>query len=102
MKQIDTTFDNTHLELLKIFFKANEMEVTVVEYTSLEDYGFQTMVRLFVDEDADMKLTMLGCRHAGAINMLDDYLIRCGVRPHRLHVSKVQIPIIKEATKLES
>ena len=73
------------------------MEATLLEYTNLEEYGFQNMIRIFLDDDAETKATFLGFGHMGFYNMLDDYLIKCGVPVHRLHVNKQYVPIIKEA-----
>lgn len=101
MKHIDTFLENSHMELIKIFFKANGMNATVVEYTDIENYGFSNMIRIFLDDDSMVQATFMATRHAGFQNMLDDYLIKCGVAPHRLHVAKSTQPYnIKEATSL--
>ena len=66
-----------HLELLEIFFKANNLDVTCLMNTikSLPQVDF------YYEDDSDtaMTLTFMGVRHLGIENMLCDYLINCGV-----------------------
>lgn len=84
---IDTFLDIAHLELIKIFIKANELTgVEVIEYP-VELRGRHHMcIRLeSTYEDSSAALTYLGFRHMGVKNMFDDYLIRCGVAPYDLN-----------------
>lgn len=66
-----------HLELLKTFFEANELEVTCL----LNEVKSLPQCDLHYEDDSDtaLKLTLMGLRHLGIENMLCDYLIRCGV-----------------------
>lgn len=77
---IDTTLDIAHLELLRVFMKANDLDIYVNE-ANVEIRGkSHKMIRLeSAHEPAIQALTFLGLKHAGVLNMFDDFLLKCGV-----------------------
>jgi len=78
---IETRLDIAHLELIKIFFKANELVGVVFKEATMEVRGRHHMV-IHIEstyEPTDIALTFMGVRHCGVLNMFDDYLIKCGV-----------------------
>jgi hypothetical protein len=90
MHQIDTRIKPQFKELLDIFFKANEFtDVRIVSYREPENYGDQEMLRIFYSDDDESGIMFLGFKHAGILNMLDDYLMKCGKSPQDLHVREV-------------
>lgn len=83
---IDTQISFDHLELIKIFIEANDLD-GVVAYP--QDLNIRGVIHRVIsvkslDEDSNVKLTFLGIRHSGVINMLYDYLLKCGVSPDRI------------------
>lgn len=78
---IETELDIAHLELMKIFFKANDLIGVVIEEYPMEIRGrCHTMLRFTItNNETDLALTFMGVRHAGIKNMFDDYLLKCGV-----------------------
>lgn len=90
MHKLDTRLKPQFKELIKTFFKANEFtDVRVVSYTDPENYGDQEMLRIFYSDDDESRIMFLGFKHAGILNMLDDYIMKCGKSPHELHVEEV-------------
>lgn len=78
---IDTQLDVDHLELIKIFIDANELVGVVIKQVPMTYNGRHHMV-LQLESTYDLaseKLTFMGYRHSGVLNMLDDYLLKCGV-----------------------
>lgn len=78
---INTKIDVVHLELINIFIKANDLVGIVVSSEPYEINGrFHMTLRLTSTfKDTSATLTFMGVRHSGILNMLDDYLIKCGV-----------------------
>lgn len=98
---MQTSISVRHLPLITIFFEANELtdlgiKLDIIDvpeelpYTVTDDgeiryFAFPTTksyIGYTYDEDNSeqtSKLMVLGLKHAGFNNMLDDYLIRCGV-----------------------
>lgn len=89
---IDTLLDVKHIELIEIFLKANELVgATVYEYP-MEIRGRHHMCLRIESkfEDTDVALTFMGVRHTGIKNMLDDYLMKCGVPVSQLIPSSIK------------
>ncbi len=85
-----------HQALIRIFFDANNMEsVDVLEYVDPDQYGNQTMISIFYEDEFSGQLSFMALRHAGIPNMLDHYLLKCGVSPFNLHATEIMN--IKEA-----
>lgn len=80
---IDTEIDIAHIELIKIFIKANDLVGIVITEAPHEVRGrFHMCLQLeSTFEDTSVALTLMGVRHCGVKNMLDDYLLRCGIQP---------------------
>lgn len=79
---IITQIDTAHLELIKIFVKANELAVDVrADTLTVRKYNHKIIILEPKDEESAMSLTYMGVVHAGVLNMLDDYLLKCGVMP---------------------
>ena len=90
MKSVDTKILSKHIELVKIFFQANNFhDARVVIYSDLENYGTQEMIRVFYSDEDEGDIVMMAIRHAGIPNMLDDYLMKCGVNVYDLHAVKI-------------
>jgi len=83
---IDTKLDIGHKELIKIFLKANELEGVEITEEPFELRGrFHMVLRLNSKfEGTSETFTFMGIRHCGILNMLDDYLLKCGVFPDAL------------------
>ena len=78
---VNTQLDIVHLELIKIFIKANDLVGIVIREYPVEVRGrFHMCLQLeSTFEDTSIALTFMGVVHCGVLNMLDDYLIKCGV-----------------------
>jgi len=78
---IKTEIAVLHKELIKVFFQANEIADAEVLEVLLEERNKEYPVLEIIchDPDSEHTLTFLGLRNCGIQNMLDDYLMRCGV-----------------------
>lgn len=90
---VDTQLCTDHIELIKIFIEANELvEMQVIEREVNIRGKNHRMITLFtLNEDTSTKLTFMGLRHAGVLNMLDDFLIKCNVSPHALQPQSLRL-----------
>lgn len=88
---IQTTLEIKHKELIKIFIKANELYgVYVVEHPFDVRGRLHMGLRLeSTREDSIETLTFMGLRHCGIQNMLDDYLLKCGVLVYDLNPKSI-------------
>ena len=88
MTTINTQISDGYLELIKTFFKANELDVTIKEYMHKEHD--LTYLQLSYEDNSDTayQITFMSVRHLGLENMLCDYLIRCGIAPTRINLGK--------------
>jgi hypothetical protein len=88
---INTKLDVAHLELIKIFIKANDLLGVEVNEVPLEIRGkFHMVLQLDCkyDESAQ-QLSLMGLRHSGILNMFDDYLLKCDVLPNALQPDSI-------------
>jgi len=78
---IETRLDIAHVELIKIFLKANELVGVNIKEATMEVRGRHHMVIHLEStyEPTSIAFTFMGVRHSGVLNMLDDYLLKCGV-----------------------
>lgn len=78
---LKTQIDVRHQPLIVIFLKANDLVGVVVTQEVLEIRGKKHGVLQLEStvEDTSIALTVMGLRHCGILNMLDDYLLKCGV-----------------------
>lgn len=72
---VDTCISYGYIELINIFCKANELDVTIVNTAS------RITVQYEDKSDTDDTITFMSFKHLGFENMLCDYLIRCGIAP---------------------
>ena len=101
---IDTKLDIAHKELILIFFKANELIGMVVTEEPIEIRGrFHMVLRLeSTFQGTSEALTFMGIRHCGVLNMLDDYLLKCGVTWDALQPSSMHRQIQDEREQEEN
>lgn len=86
-KIIETKLDISHIELIKIFFEANNLSsVSVYEKEILvREYPHRVIFISYpLDSEDSTKISFMSLIHAGFINMLDDYLLKCGVSVYNL------------------
>ena len=78
---IDTELDIAHIELIRIFLKANELDGVIVREVpyELRNWYHRCIQLESCNEDSSIALTFMGVRHAGVLNMFDDYLLKCGI-----------------------
>ena len=88
MKTIQTEIPANHSELIKVFLKANELDADI-SYEGNIALNRQTINISYNEENEDLcsKITYMSLRHLGFINMLDDFLLKCGVSPYMLRHS---------------
>ena len=94
---VNTNISWGYLELLKTFFKANELDIICKERSAPAG----TLTTLSYDDNSDTayKITFMSIRHLGFENMLCDYLIRCDI-PARL-ISTGTLSIKRDMKKLD-
>jgi len=82
MKVIKTQLPVMHIDLVKIFLDANKLDIEVSHYTS----GYHNLISLeyAVNEELENKMTYMSIKHSGFLNMIDDFLLKCGVYPEHL------------------
>lgn len=89
--RIETNLKAEHIELVKIFFEANEMPDVVVS-TYAKRIGLLEHILILLDyedsSDAAYKISFMSFRNSGLINMLEDFLIKCNVSPFDLNPSE--------------
>jgi len=83
MAIVKTSIGEQHLELIKIFFKANDLPMveihTHIKNIRGEDHFLIQLGWADEDEETASKITYMAIVHLGIQNMLDDYLMKCGV-----------------------
>lgn len=79
---IKTDISYGYLELIKVFFKANNLDVIIQDMTAYP-HG---KIHLEYDGDSEIahSITFMSIRHLGLENMLCDYLIKCGILPSQI------------------
>lgn len=79
MVKVETNIAWALVELLKTFFKANELQVTCEE--RVEEAKGKILTTLYYEPHSDTaySITFMSTRHLGFENMLVDYLKRCGI-----------------------
>jgi hypothetical protein len=95
---INTQLDIAHIELIKIFIKANDLVGIVLREYPIEVRGrFHMCLQLeSTFEDTSIALTFMGVIHCGVLNMLDDYLMKCGVTPDSLKPKSIHRQLQEE------
>jgi hypothetical protein len=69
-----------HKDLLATFCRANEVQADFIQDQRTIDGVMHSFLTILVlDSDSEQKLTWLGFKHAGILNMLHDYLKKCNV-----------------------
>ena len=88
---IKTNISYGYKDLLNIFFKANNLQVTCVECERDVNYGeWHKLTGLKYEENSETELniTFMSMKHLGFENMLCDYLIKCGISPSLISVGQ--------------
>jgi hypothetical protein len=107
MKTIQTTISTDHLELIKIFFEANELpDVRIYTYNKQIGMFAHRMIEVAYENNSDTaeKITFMSMIHAGFLNMLDDYLMKCGVSVWELQpktIKEQELKVKQEARDQE-
>jgi hypothetical protein len=100
MKTIQTNLSTDHLELIKIFFEANELpNVRIYAYDKQMGMFSHRMIEVsYDDQDGETgeKITYMSMVHAGFCNMLDDFLMKCGVDVWKLAPKTIKEQELKE------
>lgn len=76
-----------HLELIKIFFEANDLKdvyINVYKETYFDGTENEETYRMlsfsfYQETETAEKITYMAMRHAGFLNMLYDYLLKCNL-----------------------
>jgi hypothetical protein len=92
--EIETDILHEHSELIKIFLNANDLDGVRVESYDQDVNGILHLcIKLVIDSDDDSeKLTAMGLRNYGVKNMLDHFLLKCGISPFGLHARHYKDP----------
>jgi hypothetical protein len=96
---IETNISWGLVELLRTFFKANELDVVCEERHQARPA--RNLVTLSYDDNSDTayQITFMSVKHLGLENMLCDYLIRCGIAPSM--ISEGRVGVKRDMDKLE-
>lgn len=90
--EIKSRILETHIELVKIFFTANDLkDVYITSYPETyfegtEDEIVYKMLSLtfYSNTETSEQITFMSMRHAGFLNMINDFLLKCGVSAFEL------------------
>ena len=85
---INTHISHGYVELLKVFFTANELDVITEEREDSSAISNQVTLKYEDNSDTAYNITFMSVKHLGLENMLCDYLIRCGVTPSRISIGR--------------
>jgi hypothetical protein len=86
---VETQISYGYVEFLKVFFKANNLDVTIRDMTA---YPNGKIILEYEDNsETAYSITFMSVRHLGFENMLCDYLIKCGVPVSRISHGKASI-----------
>ena len=91
--KIKTTISEGYLDLLKTFAKANELDLT------FNSNGQHVEIEYNDDSDTASKIMYMSIVHCGFLNMIYDYLKKCGV--DMSVVSYGKIPPKRDMRELE-
>lgn len=94
---VETKISYGYLELIKIFFQANNIDVKIKDMAAYP-YG-KIIIEYEDDSDAATTITFLSYKHLGLENMLCDYLIKCGIDPIIISIGSAQP--VRDMNKLE-
>ena len=95
--KIKTRIDIKHIELIKVFLKANQMNVDFYEdLLTIRNVNHKVLILECLDDDSEQKFSYMGMVHSGIQNMFDHYLMKCGVL-----VDDIEPDSIKEQIHIE-
>lgn len=85
---VKTHISYGYATLIDTFFKANDLNVVVIEDRT--GYVSPKHITLEYEDNSDtaLSITIMSIRHLGLENMLCDYLIRCGICPGLIGIGK--------------
>jgi hypothetical protein len=86
---VNTNISYGYSSLIETFFKANDLDVIIQDMTA-NPYG-KIILHYEDNSDTSCLITLLSFKHLGLENMLCDYLIRCGIPAHAIHIGSVSI-----------
>src|SRR5271165_5700497 len=82
MKVIETNIAVEHMALIEIFFKANRLEnVKIGDCIKIYNGNPHHYIEISWDETSEtgVQISYMSVVHMGFLNMLDDFLLKCGV-----------------------
>lgn len=86
---VNTQISYGYASLIEIFFKANELDVTIEDRRA---YPNGKVILHYEDNsDTATTITFMSIKHLGFENMLCDYLIKCGISPSLIPISQVAV-----------
>jgi len=101
MTVIQTDLSIVHIELIKIFFQANELPNVIVRESDKQmGLFYHKVIEIeYNDDDTSSAIIYMSMRHSGFKNMLDDYLLKCGVSPWELQPATIREQQLAEDTQ---
>ena len=88
MRYIETDISWGYLALIEIFGKANSLVWKFEPRVVVK--GSRMYITIIVEENSDTEvtLTFMALRHSGIPNMLEDYLMKCGIDPQMISMGQ--------------
>ena len=84
--EIDTDLAYEHGHLIELFLDANKLNAQVVSYHQEISQIKYACIRIVINDiDSELAFTAMGIRNYGVKNMLDHFLMKCGISVHDLH-----------------
>lgn len=85
--KVKTEILTKHKSLIEIFMEACNLDVKVNDYTKNVGNVKYTLIELEYEDDSDTAFTIsvMSLKNCGLRNMLEDYLIKCGISPFYLN-----------------
>lgn len=98
LTEVKTNISYGFLELIKVFAKANELDLKIEPLGSVP--GLEK-IKISYDSESDTahSITLLSYRNLGFENMLCDYLQRCDIIPEMIPIGRMGVR--RDMNKLE-
>ncbi len=87
MVEIQTHISSGYKDLLKVFFEANELDVSLDNPAGKHTHG-HIVISYEDNSETVYCITAMSVKHCGFENMLHHFLIRCGVDPHLISIGQ--------------
>lgn len=91
MTTMVTDISIEYMSLIDVFFQANDMSDIDVHELEIDINGYKhKVIAVSFNDDNELKISIMSLRHSGFKNMLEDYLLKCGINVHLLQPHSIR------------